>query len=132
MTFHTRNHHRSSRPVIDALRSFPKGLCNACLTEVVGKTRNDALTPAQRLRNWDGATLDHAICERCLQLRNLNLLFKNQGVESSGNQRTPLKLHDLDRVWKLVSGYLERLDGGDPKLDFAHRIERLANDRKIS
>jgi hypothetical protein len=132
MTFLTRNHHRPSRPVLDALRSFPKGLCSACLIEVVGKTRDDALTPAQRLRNWNGAKYDSGFCERCLAQRNLHLLIKKHAVISSGNQSPSLKLRDFDMVWELVSGYLDRLDGGDSKLYFTDRIDHLTADRRIS
>lgn len=130
--FNTKDHNRSSKPVITALRGFPKGLCDNCLSDVVGKSREDAVTPARRLLSPNYATRNYGTCERCQTYRKLNRLVTTKTLSEDSAASPLIRLRDLDSLWEQVTAYLDRLDGGGAKEDFASRIETLRKARKIA
>jgi len=132
--FHTKNHNRSNKPVVNALLGFPKGLCDNCLASVVGMTRNDAITPARRLLGPNKTIQDYGRCERCKQHRQLTRLALEAKVPSpeAATNTSSVKLGDLDATWRVATEYLDSLDGALNNEGFATRIEKLREARKIA
>jgi hypothetical protein len=126
-------HNRPFEPVITALQGFPEGLCDNCLSAVVGKSRLAATTPARAMLGGTLAHVAYQACGRCRANRRLTVLGPpSEEVIAADPEAPSVKLRDLDSVWKKVTAYLEELDGGSSKEAFASRIETLRKSRKIA
>jgi hypothetical protein len=132
----TKNHNRPNRPVIDALQDAGDGLCDACLVIAVGKTKNDAITPARRLCNQGKALSHGGTCNSCGKSRVITQLVKAHTGKAPTAPSLPasgsLHINQLDDLRRELIGYLNRLDPANAREGFAKRVGRLRNIGELS
>jgi len=132
----TKNHYRPSRPVIDALQDAGHGLCDACLVMAVGKTKNDAITPARRLCKEGTAVSHGGTCNGCGKSRIITQLVKSKPQKAPITPAAPtelsLNINQLDELRRELIIHLNKLDPANPRDGFAKRVGQLRNTGQLS